>query len=84
MTHVKTAISLPKPLFDEVASLAKELKIPRSRLFALALEEYIRRHHNHRLLDQINVAYDDEPDADERACLQIMRRRHRQIVEVGW
>lgn len=81
MKIIKTAISLHKPLFDEAESLAKELKIPRSRLFVLALEEYIRRHQNRRLLEQFNAAYADEPDADERERLQMMRRRHRQLVE---
>jgi metal-responsive CopG/Arc/MetJ family transcriptional regulator len=81
MKNVKTAISLPKPLLDEVESLAIELKTPHSRLFALALEKFVRRYQNRSLLEEINAAYDDEPDEDERARLKMMRHRHRQLVE---
>jgi len=43
MEHVKTVVSLNRKLYEEGETLASELKISRSRLFALALEEFIRR-----------------------------------------
>ena len=49
MEHVKTAISLHKTLFEQVEALAHEMHISRSRLFVLAVEEFIRRHENRRL-----------------------------------
>lgn len=84
MANVKTAISLQESLFDQLESLAREMNISRSRLFALALEDYIRRHQTEQLLDQINAAYDDAPDAAERAYQRRMRRQHRQMVEGEW
>ena len=84
MPNVKTATSLPKPLFEQAEALAGELKVSRSRLFALALEEFIRRHQNQQLLDQINAAYEDTPDGEEQALLKGMRRQHRRITEGEW
>jgi hypothetical protein len=65
MATVKTAISLEDSLFKEVEALAKKMKVSRSRLFALALEEFLRRHQNQQLLEQLNAAYDDAPDPEE-------------------
>jgi metal-responsive CopG/Arc/MetJ family transcriptional regulator len=45
MASVKTAISLQKPLFDQVEALVEKMRIPRSRLFVLAVEEFLRRQH---------------------------------------
>ncbi|MFZ1267183.1 MAG: hypothetical protein WAU95_12015, partial [Anaerolineae bacterium] len=63
--NVKTAISLPKALFDQAEILARELHISRSRLFVLALEDYIHRQQNRELLAKINAAYADEPNPAE-------------------
>lgn len=66
MSNVKSAISLPESLFEEAEAIAEELKVSRSRLMALALEEFIRRHQNRQLLAKINAAYDDSPDEEEQ------------------
>ncbi len=79
--NIKTAISLHKSLFEQVEALARDLKISRSRLFVLALEEFIRRYRNQQLLEQINRAYDDLPDPTEQARFAKMRHQHRRIVE---
>jgi metal-responsive CopG/Arc/MetJ family transcriptional regulator len=84
MANVKTAVSLRKDLFEQVEALANEMKISRSRLFVLALEEFLRRHQNQQLLEQINAAYDEAPEPSEQALRRRMRRQHRQIVEGEW
>ncbi|MBI1879035.1 MAG: hypothetical protein HYR94_12595 [Chloroflexi bacterium] len=84
MANVKTAISLQKSLFEQAEALADELNVSRSRLLALALEDFIRRFQNQKLLEQINRAYDDAPDPTELARLRQMRRQHRRIVEEEW
>lgn len=84
MTHVKTAVSLQKDLFEQVETLAGEMKISRSRLFVLALEEFLQRHQSQQLLEQINTAYDQAPDPSEQTLRRRMRRQHRQIVEGEW
>ncbi len=39
MTSIKTAISLEESLFKQAEDLARELQIPRSHLYALAVAE---------------------------------------------
>ena len=84
MPTVKTAISLRQSLFDQVDALAREMQTSRSRLFVLAMEEFIERYQNQRLLQEINAAYGDMPEPAEQDLLRSMRRQHRQLVEGQW
>jgi metal-responsive CopG/Arc/MetJ family transcriptional regulator len=84
MQTVKTAISIQESLFEQAEALARQMKISRSRLFVLALEDYIRRQQDRELLAQINAAYADEPDIAERTLRRKMRSTHRRIVEEEW
>lgn len=84
MQNIKVAVSIPRSLFEQAEDLARRMNISRSRLFALALEDYIRRQQNRELLAQINAAYADEPDLPERTLRQEARRTHRRIVEGEW
>lgn len=84
MQNVKTAISIHKSLFEQAEMLARRMKISRSHLFVLALEDYIRRQQNRELLDQINAAYADEPDPTEKTLRRKIKRTHRRLVEGEW
>ncbi len=84
MANVKTAVSIQESLFNEVEAWASEMNISRSKLFAIALEEFVQRRWNRQLLQQINVAYDDEPDSGERELQWRMKVQHRQPVEGQW
>jgi metal-responsive CopG/Arc/MetJ family transcriptional regulator len=84
MESVKTAVSIRKSLFEEVESLARKMKVPRSRLFTLALEDYIRRQENRKLLMQIDAAYTEERDPSEETLRQRYRRQHSRMVEGKW
>ncbi len=83
MPNIKTAISIEKPIFDQVNDLAKNLNISRSRLFVLAAQEFIERHANMELLQAINEAYDDLPDLDPK-IVEKMRPRHLKMVKNQW
>jgi len=84
MANIKTAISIDKPLFEKVDSLARELNISRSRIFALAAIEFIQRHKNQKLLEAINAAYDDIPDLKEESLKSMIRSRHLKMVKDQW
>ena len=84
MANIKTAISLQKSLFEQVEALARDMKVSRSRLFVLALEDYLRRSQNLQLLERINQAYADGPDTTEQKYRRKMRRQHRKVVEGTW
>jgi len=84
MANVKTAISINKPLFEQVGNLAHELNTSRSRIFTLAAAEFIRRHKNLKLLEAINASYDDFPDEKEASFQSIMRSRQFKMVKDQW
>ena len=85
MANIKTAISLQKALFEQVEDLAHEMKVSRSRLFVLALENFIREYQDRQLFDKINKAYESAPpDETEQNRLQQIRRQHKRTVEGEW
>jgi predicted transcriptional regulator len=84
MDTIKTAISVNKSLFEQAEELAREMNVSRSRLYSLALEEYIRRQENRAMFEQFNAAYADELDAEEEATLTQMGELHRRAAEGEW
>lgn len=60
---MKTAISLPDELFEAAEALAARLEVPRSRLYAIALEEFLARHDARRVSERLDAVYGSEPSA---------------------
>jgi metal-responsive CopG/Arc/MetJ family transcriptional regulator len=54
---MKTAISLPDHLYEDAERTAKAMGIPRSQLFARAVEEFIEQHRNEKITEQLNKVY---------------------------
>lgn len=54
---MKTAISLPDQLYEEAERTAQQLGIPRSQLFAKALEEFIAFHKRENITEKLNRVY---------------------------
>ena len=85
MAVMKTAISIPKHLFDRVEKLAEEMQVPRSHIFALAAEEFVQRRNNQNMLRELNEAYDDEEGKNENQhLLEGMRRQQARLLEGQW
>jgi predicted transcriptional regulator len=84
MASVKTAISLGEATFARVDALAREMELPRSRVFALAVEEFLDRHDLQSLKAAIDRAYEEPPTAAEREWRGATRRKHRQLVKGEW
>ncbi|MFZ5995039.1 MAG: ribbon-helix-helix protein, CopG family [Thermodesulfobacteriota bacterium] len=80
MSGVKTAISLDEELFNKVNKLAHKLHVSRSRLFTIAVRDYLKKEENRTLLAQLNDAYSDHPDEEERKISTSMKAKHRKIV----
>jgi hypothetical protein len=80
MPGVKTAISLEEDLFKQANEMAQTLHISRSKLFALAIQDFLRCQENKLLLAQLNDAYGDELDAHELEVSKAMRKKHRKIA----
>ncbi len=58
---MKTAISIPDPLFKEAERLTKRLRIPRSRLYAKALEAFIQSQKSKGIREALDEVYRREP-----------------------
>ena len=85
MANIKTTISLQKSLFDQVNALALELHVSRSRVFVLALENYLGEVQDKLLFEKINKTVEEaSSEPAERTHLQQMRQQHRRIVEGEW
>ena len=82
MANIKTAISIEKPIFEQMNVLATDLNISRSRVFSLAAQEFIQRHKNIKLLQLLNEAYDDLPESE--SIVSRMRSRHYKVVKEQW
>ncbi len=81
MPGVKTAISLDEELLIKVNRLADKLHVSRSKVFTLAMQEYLKKQENQSLLAQLNEAYEDLPSEEERGILKAMRVKHNNIIE---
>lgn len=62
---MKTAISLPDPLFTEAEQVAKRLRMSRSKLYATAIGRFVREHRSRSVTERLNEVYaKEEPDLD--------------------
>lgn len=84
MANIKTAISIEKPLFEELESLAEEMEVSRSHLFTLAVRDFIQYHKNQKLLDAINAACSYALDTEEEKLKTQMKSKHRRLVKDQW
>ncbi|MHB8091174.1 MAG: ribbon-helix-helix protein, CopG family [Syntrophales bacterium] len=81
MPGVKTAISLDQELLIKVNRLSNDLHVSRSKVFTLAVQDYLKKQENQSLLAQLNEAYDDFPPEKEREISESMRIKHKKIIE---
>jgi metal-responsive CopG/Arc/MetJ family transcriptional regulator len=66
---------MQQQLFDDVNSLASALNISRSKLFVIAVEEFLKKNENKNMLSQINEAFANFPDESENSNTQMMKRK---------
>ena len=81
MATVKTAISVPEDLFEQLKNTAKEMNLSRSRVFTLAVREFLEARENRRILEQLNRVYGEEPDEEERKLAKAMKTRLRRLIK---
>jgi hypothetical protein len=82
MSHtqaMKIAISVPDPLFRQAENAARRLRIPRSQLYARALEAFLSQQSRPDVTERLNAVYGagkgESPDpAWHEAGLEVLRR----------
>lgn len=78
---MKTAISIPDPLFQAADALAARLGVSRSQLIARAVSSYVVQHDDTavtRRLDEVYGASDARPDPG------LVRAQARLLRDEGW
>ncbi len=71
---MKTAVSIPDEVFKEVERLAKRLKVSRSRLFSMALSEFLARYKSEQVTAQLNQALADIDEPQDPFVTEAARR----------
>ncbi|OIO01097.1 hypothetical protein COY52_06980 [Candidatus Desantisbacteria bacterium CG_4_10_14_0_8_um_filter_48_22] len=84
MAKVKTAISIKEDLLEEMDSIARKRRMPRSNLFEKAIEDFLERQKNKQIVNQLNAVYSTPPTAKEKKLLRIITEQSRKIAEGEW
>ena len=75
-------ISLEKSLWKQINQAAQDMCISQNLLVELAIEAYLQRPLNARLVEAINRIYKENPVSEEELTQQEAMRRHcLQLVE---
>ncbi|HYH83426.1 MAG TPA: hypothetical protein VEX86_26765 [Longimicrobium sp.] len=77
---MKTAISLPDPLFTAADALAGRLGVSRSELYATALAEFVAKHTESEVTARLNQLYANEDSSLDPA----LHRAQRQSIAEAW
>jgi metal-responsive CopG/Arc/MetJ family transcriptional regulator len=78
---MKTAISVPEPIFREAEKLARRLKKSRSQLYAEAMAAYLRRHDANAVTEALNHVC---AEAGDRVDPFVDAATRRQLTNVEW
>lgn len=80
---MKTAISLPDPMFENVDRLARQLGVSRSELFRRAMERYLRSYEADETTAALDRVYGD-PEVDGRMDPSLEHLQAASIPEESW
>jgi len=85
MAHVKTAISIDVGIFKDIERVAHRVHISRSRLFEIAVRDWLKRQKKKLLIEQINSAVEQDAfDEEERRQMEWMREHQKGLVQGEW
>jgi len=60
---MKTAISIPDPIFESAERLARRLGMSRSQFYSEAVEELVEKHRYQGVTEQLDAVYETNPGA---------------------
>lgn len=78
---MKTAISVPDPLFEAAEQYAKRMGLSRSELYAMALQEYLQVHKREQITQQLDAVYADEDSSLDPLFVQLQAQT---LAEENW
>jgi len=70
---MKTAISIPDPVFQAAEEAARRLSMSRSELYTKAVAEYVARNCGRDVTEKLNEVYGDVPSSLDPAMAEMQR-----------
>jgi metal-responsive CopG/Arc/MetJ family transcriptional regulator len=67
---MKTAISIEAPVYEEAESAARQMGVSRSKLYTLAIHEYVQNHNPEFVMDRLNHIYGKQAAALDEDIMQ--------------
>jgi len=77
---MKTAISVPDALFNEVEKAAKDGHSSRSEVFVTAVREYLEKRKSRKLLNDLNESLAVAESSEEYRVRQKSKKRYAKAV----
>jgi metal-responsive CopG/Arc/MetJ family transcriptional regulator len=68
---MKTAISIPNPIFEAAERLAQELGVSRSELYTTAIAAYVEAHRSEDVTEKLNQVYRAETSTLDPGLTQL-------------
>ena len=81
---MKTAISIEDEILREADETARQMGVSRSRLFALAVSDFLQRHRQEQMLVRLNEVYANETEPAEKRLLKGIKAKVRPTVKDRW
>ena len=81
---MKTAISIDDDLLHEADEAAQSMGLSRSRLFAQAVGDFLKRNREEQMLRRLNEVYAGSPDPREKDLTRSIKVRMRPAVKDRW
>lgn len=81
---MKTAISIDDGLLRQADETARLMGLSRSRLFALAVGDFLNRKRQDQMLYRLNEVYANEPEAGEKVLLKRIKAKAGSTVQERW
>ena len=78
---MKVAVSIPTPLFEKAEKEVSRRRWSRSRLYAAALEAFLRQKEADRVTEALNAVYSTE---DSRLPQDLARAQARTLDDSRW
>jgi len=81
---MKTAISMDDGLLQEADETARLMGLSRSRLFALAVGDFLQRQRQEQMLLRLNEVYANGMEPAEKRLLKRVNAKVGRTVKEGW
>ncbi|MBV8706030.1 MAG: hypothetical protein JO182_05425 [Acidobacteriaceae bacterium] len=81
---MKTAISIDDGLLQQADETARLMGLSRSRLFALAIGDFLERRRREHMLLRLNEVYTSGMEPEEKRLLKGIKAKVRRTVKERW